>query len=76
MTTGDRVLAVVDGQRYRARVVRILDRHGQAVTTVDLDAPEPFTTLVVELYGRSNERLCVPLWLPDPAMKILHAEAA
>jgi hypothetical protein len=76
MEPGDDVWVDLVGERCAARVIRLLDRHGRPLDRVDLAAPPPFTTVVLALAACPGEHLCVPLWLPDPDIRIEARRAA
>jgi len=74
MYVGDPIELVVGKLRLAGRLVRILDRRGLEVRRVDLDAPEPYTLVVVDLLD--GRRVSVPLWVDDFPIRLVSSLAA
>jgi hypothetical protein len=70
MRAGDRIRVRVSGEAKEARVLRILDRRGRELPSVNLADPPPYTTLVLDIEGLGHRPVCVPLWVEVPHLEL------
>lgn len=70
MRTGETLQVEIDGERFNARIVSILDRRGHEIAAFADAAPPPFTTIVLEIEGLGGQRVAVPLWLAQPRVRV------
>ncbi len=70
MRTGEHLQVEIDGERFNARVVSILDRRGHELAAFVDSAPPPFTTLVLEIEALGWQRVAIPLWLAEPKVRV------